>query len=820
MCAGQPSIEFPWAPGRAQLINKNGMMVAVADTARGPAVALLVPFGLTVDADNNNGDQEPDRTYEEVSASVGQVSDSMPEPLKASIGKIVDPAGANGNPTKFIPVILQLPKLCDWSKMKVQFDYSATDWRLWTDKGGGAFIPDGVPINASNIPGISADGSVTLYIECLASAEDADSKIEVKLVEIDGQGLVLNSIPVRLLSVEIVPDFDRDGVIDANDRGKVSQQEPWRFWVNDDDDTEETDGDDNLEAAVPDSADEEVKTKRDLLDFFPLYLKIGSLLKACPPNSNDYFLQQDDSAVNVALADSLEAYTADPHYSAASYQRDDYRAGTFVLASLPAGVDCTPQHVARLTPQGRRVDPAWLQTALNAEKRQVLLVEANKETTRPLVLLVKNKQSGQVVARFEFPLSIKRVGEMYRWINLRSECKEAELVHTNIDQPLNWPDNLCSDKVFVFVHGYSVNEKSARDWNAEIFKRMYWSGSKAKFVGVTWRGSEGKLLPIWPKAGGATPDYWTNVQNAFNSASHLKTELDKLSGAKYIAAHSLGNMLVSSAMVDHHLAAARYFMIDAAVPREAYEPATVSTDKGYMSLPSWRANDESLWSANFYQLFGTNDARRKLTWKGRFQGITNVYQFYSSGEEVLETNEKDNGAEPKLVGEVFKGRKAWIAQEMNKGRAAKAAMKLLSGKFDIGKWDHNAAGGWDRSLNPQPVTHQAKVELPFFDPFSPRAGASPHQDSPAGAVAAKGDGDRAFYLAEEVPALSFPAGSTPVESFRWKEDLNEIRHGWPEIRSDVRQGLNNRWLHCDLKDVSYLHTFPLFIEMVNNGGLK
>ena len=158
-------------------------------------------------------------------------------------------------------------------------------------------------------------------------------------------------------------------------------------------------------------------------------------------------------------------------------------------------------------------------------------------------------------------MSIKRVKTMYRWLNLRGEVGESEGDATDLSEPLNWPDKLCSNKVFTFVHGYSVSEKSARDWNAEMFKRMYWSGSKAKFVGVTWRGNQGQLTSILPKIGGATPDYWINVQNAVLTSQHLKNQLAAVSGNKYVAAHSLGNAVVSSAMVDYGLSAGRYFMI-------------------------------------------------------------------------------------------------------------------------------------------------------------------------------------------------------------------------------------------------------------------
>ena len=519
--------------------------------------------------------------------------------------------------------------------------------------------------------------------------------------------------------------------------------------------------------------------------------------------------------MNVILCEDLEAESEDTAYNAGSYLRDDYRAGTFIQVAMPAGGNLTSQRVGRLTPDGRKVDPAWLQRALNEErKKTMLLVEGNKETTKPLVLMMKKQGTGEVLAKIEFPLSIKRVKTMYRWLNLRGEVGESESDATDLSEPLNWPDKLCSNKVFTFVHGYSVSEKSARDWNAEIFKRMYWSGSKAKFVGVTWRGNQGQLTGILPKIGGATPDYWINVKNAFLTSGHLKNQLAAVSGTKYVAAHSLGNMVVSSAMVDKGLSVGRYFMIDAAVAREAYDPSTVDNNK--MSEPSWRAVGSTLWSPYFHQLFSTTDARRKLTWTGRFQGISNVYQFYSTGEDVLEPN--TDGGKPAISGVLFANRKAWVAQEMNKGTATKALLQVVSGTAFFDDWQVEAKGGWGKSGDPQPTTHQAKVENPYFEQFSVLNGVTLHQDNAAGAAPAA---DPVFYprlLGEEVPAVSWPAGSVAVGVFGKKADLMSLKNGWPESRG--APGVEGKWLHSDLKNVSYLHTYRLFEEMVKSDTLN
>jgi hypothetical protein len=40
---------------------------------------------------------------------------------------------------------------------------------------------------------------------------------------------------------------------------------------------------------------------------------------------------------------------------------------------------------------------------------------------------------------------------------------------------------------------YNVNPDQARGWESDIFKRMYWSGSHAKFYGVTWEEADSQV---------------------------------------------------------------------------------------------------------------------------------------------------------------------------------------------------------------------------------------------------------------------------------------------------------------------------------------
>ena len=67
------------------------------------------------------------------------------------------------------------------------------------------------------------------------------------------------------------------------------------------------------------------------------------------------------------------------------------------------------------------------------------------------------------------------------------------------------------------------------------------------------------------------------MTNAFRTAPVLKDYVSGLNGDVIVAAHSLGNIVVSSAIVDQNMSVSKYMLCDAAVASEAYD-ATIAQD--------------------------------------------------------------------------------------------------------------------------------------------------------------------------------------------------------------------------------------------------
>ena len=249
---------------------------------------------------------------------------------------------------------------------------------------------------------------------------------------------------------------------------------------------------------------------------------------------------------------------------------------------------------------------------------------------------------------------MKSVVDMYRWLNIRYAAGGAGGEASALGEPWNRPDEECDGRHFVFVHGYNVNPAAARQWADAMFKRLWLSGSRSMFTAVDWYGDDSQFATLMH--GDVSPDYYANVMHAFSSASNFVAEVRALPGAnKVMLAHSLGNMLVSSAAVDHNLQYSRYYMLNAAVPLEAYDDMSTASA---MSDQEWDNVPEDYIAANWYGIFPTNDFRHTLSWRGRFAGIQNAVNCYSESENVLGNTS---------VGQLTFTGGEWKMQELAKG---------------------------------------------------------------------------------------------------------------------------------------------------------
>ena len=471
-------------------------------------------------------------------------------------------------------------------------------------------------------------------------------------------------------------DNNRDGQITFDNTDATTQINPYRFWANDSQEGGDISSaaDDIPGSSSPNYNGDHANGRSDLVNFFPVALCLSNVLQWLPPtNGFEYHLSQADGAVKFI-------YTALERANAFDYltNLDGYDYGTYFNERAITAYATT------VTLEGNTLNTTFLDLIQADGNKGVILVEGIKATQQPLMLEIWHRDqygNKQLMGGVPLYLSIDGVEKMYRHKNLRDGAdapiglagdltardNDASLP-TQPNEPENYPDSLSNGRWFVFVVGSNVGGQNSRGWESEVFKRMYWSGNKAKFVGVSWFGdpytnSEGIF------------DYHMAVQNAFATAPWLASFVNNLSGNKTIAGHSLGCGLIASAIADSGMNVNNACLMDAAFAQECLD-GDADDNLTAMRPTAWQDYPTNLWAAHWHELF--TDARSYLTWRDRFAGaIGKVYNFYSSTEDALGEYDGEvpgnsglsivNSVEALIVSGTDFQNYVWVYQEKAKG---------------------------------------------------------------------------------------------------------------------------------------------------------
>jgi hypothetical protein len=278
-------------------------------------------------------------------------------------------------------------------------------------------------------------------------------------------------------------------------------------------------------------------------------------------------------------------------------------------------------------------------------------------------------------------------------------------------------------------------------------------------------------------------------------------------------AHSLGNIVASSMMHDHDLLVSRYIMCNSAVPAEAYD-TSVSLRVPQLVHPDWEGYPEISWSANWHSLFvdDEKDDRKHLGWKGRFSKVLPVaVNFYSTGDEVLELLSDNNVGILSGITDSF-AHHAWHKQELFKGRG----IGVGAGATDWSGW--NIEENW-LGVNKISVEQALSMNNADFKTNTVFYCYPSSMNATNISLLVRG-----AHLALGIPALTAATGATDLSatldqenSFNLDLTSSDIEHpnGWPSKTS-----YPNRWLHSDIKDVSFFFNFKFYEKVIEKGGLK
>ena len=358
-----------------------------------------------------------------------------------------------------------------------------------------------------------------------------------------------------------------------------------------------------------------------------------------------------------------------------------------------------------------------------------------------------------------------------------------------------------------FVHGANVSEQDARAWASEMFKRLWQAGANMEFCPVAW---ESDIGPSY--------NYQANVANAFVTARRLAPLVNAVPGRRVVIAHSLGTLVAAAAIQDYGMQVDKFIMLNSAIPSEAFEPSLVDySPENHLVHVEWRGYPSRCWAARWHEFYAgnANDARGKLTWKGRFSKVKSIaVNFYSSGDEVLElyTNKHNpswyNGFSPSGN---WGDRYSWHKQEIWKGR------KSLLGFMGTTDWS-----GWGfrtRAMGLAKVWSESEANAVVdFAVFKTNTVFCLYPPSITNAANSRLVIDA--HLAQGIPALSPPTGMMNLTQYGLPSfDMNSLRaNTWP--RGSEFGDMADRFLHSDVKNVAYFFVHPVFQKIVEIGGLR
>ena len=668
----------------------------------------------------------------------------------------------------------------------------------------------------------SAAAWQNVYVAFNFEKADCDAGIRFKLEPLGDTPVNGFVDDLYMLRAGFNVDVNRDGHVEETEIPEKNK--PYYFWINNDTEINAAKGDDipGPTRTTSDCNNDHVDTLRDLVDFFPVNLNIGQLIRLFPPDgATRYTLRQKDGAVNLV------------HISISPWNAGWLNQKGWVKNfgdTLNQPLEAAKVH--RLTTEYELPTP-FLEAVIS-KSHSTILFEGNKCTKEPLIFSVERQ--GVKLAEFELPLQLSEVETMYRHLNLRDLATTYDGVRipeepnsfsqpTQTSEPKGLPDSLTQNKYFVFIHGFNVSGQEARGWNSEMFKRFYVLGSQARFVGVNWRSD-------------TSPDYHEAVFRALVTGEGLTARLGFTGGAPVtIAAHSLGNLVVCNAIERGGLKPAAYLAINAAMPAEAFDASYNSAAQAAnMTESSWRTYDPYLYSRNWCKLFSGSDPRSRLTWCGQFtKAAPYMYNYFSPGDDVLAKADSVKSASviSLLLRQGFNfSSNAWKFQELLKGLGWYSS--------GAGFWASRSQGGWEFNENwfywgddeeylqvQYSPSDALSIPLeylrvkPFFSPFY----ATEVFSSFANIATAKAREPKVIYdlLARGLPAGSYAAAISYLSgNVRFNFDMEQEgreSYYWPTAEHE-RSDQKKRWLHSDFKNVALPVIFRTYSSMINAGGLK
>ena len=412
---------------------------------------------------------------------------------------------------------------------------------------------------------------------------------------------------IKTLAADILVDSNNDGFLGGEDNSVEQLVPGCVFWVNNDDDSSES----NVHPDDPDAANDEfnidyeddaINGIRDLEDFMPIDLTIPNIKDWRNTEGVKFYLKSEGKG-GIRIVKRVD-------------DTDEEGTKTY-LVNLKKSIEQYKQKPL-LHKKGNDNEIELTPDLFNQEGKFYGIFEGVEEGELKLTLFVeleKGPKKNRMVLD-EAYITLKDVRDMYKLINVRNGSPNEEDYKIFSRNP---------DTILIWAHGYNNTLDGSIKSMDTVYKRLYRTGFRGGFIGISWPTHR------WENDLFSTIDFNSDWVASYRSAPVVAEVISKVKEAYpnakiNLSAHSLGNNLFSHALrllaIENDPFVYNFIMAEAAVPGEVY--SGISRQKWY-----------DMWGVR--QDFFDNMYGRSLT-----AVKTKIYNTYSVTDDALNTAFRTN----------------------------------------------------------------------------------------------------------------------------------------------------------------------------------
>ncbi len=514
-----------------------------------------------------------------------------------------------------------------------QYNYDTNGTPFWeiTDLNPRLTNPDWYVLNAV---GINDDGLI--LADALKTTHDQSGNATTE------------EHAALLVTAQLAVDANRDGQMTFDDADLTTQNKPYRFWLNDDQDESApsslfTEDEPEIYEYPPkhhDSDDQAINSARDCEDLTRLWLDAGNLVNYLVDGAGDFYIGLKWENVG-GTKPSLRLFRSADVNGGLGHIKDATVAARQVsdFGSCLKDADYTSNGIDQVQPTDRLADFIFTKHSFadlnKSQSKFYLLFEGVAEGKGELRLVFLKKNSdGSWTSLGEGSsvwLDLKNIRRMYLraystplpenfplpWQDAACKNPPAFPYLTNWmtgslyipDQNLGYGigDSTPSDenqaqypfdpppdeqkKCVVFVHGIDLSVAEQQGYAQSFYKRLWWEGYRGRLVAFRWATTlDDGLATLGPGHENTSifnsGEYrsWYGGTSLRNYVANLHSQLEN-DWIVSVAAHSLGNACAGAAL-RQGMQVNSYVAMEAAVPLSCYYSESDDLDSLRLTDPS------------------------------------------------------------------------------------------------------------------------------------------------------------------------------------------------------------------------------------------